>query len=57
MELIEQLCETGMNSRSIATFLGVSTQILYRQRIQFGMDNSFTEIANEELDTQIQPQI
>ena len=53
-ELIEQLRETGMNWRSIATCLGVSEQTLYRRRVQFGIDNSFTEIADEELDRQIQ---
>lgn len=53
-ELIEQLRETGMNWRSIATCLGVSEQTLYRRRVQFGIDNSFTEIADDELDRQIQ---
>ena len=46
-EMIEQLRETGMNWRSIATCLGISEQTLYRQ-------NNFTDITDEELDRQIQ---
>jgi len=33
-EMIEQLRETGMNWRSIATCLGISDQTLYRRRIE-----------------------
>ena len=50
---IEQLRETGMNWRSIAVCLGVSEQTLYRRRIQYGIDNNFTDITEEELDDQI----
>ena len=53
-EMIEQLGETGMNWTSIATCLGISDQTLYRRRIEFGVENNFTEITNEELDRQIQ---
>ena len=53
-EMIEQLRETGMNWTSIATCLGISDQTLYRRRIEFGVENNFTEITNEELDRQIQ---
>ena len=53
-EMIEQLGETGMNCTSMATCLGISDQTLYRRRIEFGVENNFTEITNEELDRQIQ---
>ena len=53
-EMIVQLRETGMNWRSIATCLGISDQTLYRRRIEFGVENNFTEITDEELDRQIQ---
>ena len=53
-EMIEQLRETGMNWRSIATCLGISDQTFYRRRIEFGVENNFTEITDEELDRQIQ---
>ena len=53
-DLIEELRETGMNWRSIATCLGVSDQTLYRRRIEFGIEDSFTEISEDELDKQIQ---
>ena len=42
-----------MNSRSIVTSLGVYANTL-QTKVQFRMDNSFTEIPDEELDTQIQ---
>ena len=53
-EMIEQLRETGMNWTSIATCLGISDQTLYRRRIEFEVENTFTEITDEELDRQIQ---
>jgi len=53
-EMIEQLCETGMSWRSIATCLGISDQTLYRQRIEFGVENNFTDITDKELERQIQ---
>ena len=53
-EMIEQLCETGMNWRSIATCLGISDQTLYRRRIEFGVENNFRDITDEELDRQIE---
>ena len=52
-ELIEQLRETGMNWKSISVCLGVSDQTLYRRRIEFGVENSLTEISDEELDGQV----
>lgn len=53
-EMIEQLRGTGMNRRSIAKCLGISDQTLYRRRIEFQVENSFREITDEELHTQIQ---
>ena len=44
-EMIEQLRETGMNWRSIATCLGISKQTLYRHKIKFGVENNFTGIT------------
>ena len=53
--MFEQLRETGMNWRSIATSLGISDQTLYRRRIEFGLENNFTEKkTDKELDKQIQ---
>ena len=49
-EQIEQLRETGMNWRSIAACLVVSDRTLYRRRIEFGVEDSFTEMTDEELD-------
>jgi len=51
-EMIEQLRETRMNWRSTPTCLGISDQTLYRRRIEFGVENNFTEITAEELDMQ-----
>ena len=51
---IEELRETGMNWKSIATCLGVSDKTLYRRRLEFGVEDSFTEITDEELDKEIQ---
>jgi len=53
-EMIEQLCETEMNWRSIATCLGIPDQTIYSRRIEFGLENNFTEITDKELDRQIQ---
>ena len=53
-EMIEQLHETGMNWRSMATCLRISGQTLYRRRIELGVENSFTDITDEDLDTYIQ---
>ena len=53
-EMIVQLRETGMNWRNIATRLGISEQTLYRHEIEFGVENNFTDITDEELDRQIQ---
>ena len=50
---IEQLRETGMNWWSIAVWLGVSDQTLYRRRVHYGIDNNFTGITEEELDDHI----
>ena len=52
--MIEQLRETGMNWRSIATCLGISDQTQYRRRIEFGVEDNFTDITDEELDRQIE---
>ena len=43
--MIEQLRDTGMNWRSIAKCLGISEQTLYRHRIEFGVENNFTDIT------------
>ena len=53
-DLIEQLRETGMNWQSIATCFGVSDQTIYIRRIEFGIEDSFTEISEGELDKKIQ---
>ena len=48
------LTETGMNWTSIATCLGISVQTLYRRRMEFGVENNFTGITDEELDIEVQ---
>lgn len=52
-ELIEQLRETGMNWKSIARFLGVSERTLHRRRIEYGIEDSYTDITDNDLDNQI----
>ena len=52
-EQIEQLRETGMNWRSIATFFGISDSTLFRRRIELGVEDQKTDITNDELDHQI----
>ena len=51
---IESLRETGMNWKTIAEFLGVSDRTLHRRRIEYGIESSFTEISERDLDDQIQ---
>lgn len=43
-----------MNWKTIAAFLGVSEQTLYRRRIEYGICSSFTEITNDDLDSHIE---
>lgn len=50
---IEALRETGMNWKSISEFLGVSERTLQRRRIEYGIEPSFNEISNVDLDNQI----
>lgn len=50
---IEQLRDTGMNWNSIASFLGVSERTLHRRRVEYGIEASFTDITDNELDNQI----
>ena len=52
-EQIEQLRETGMNWRSIATFFGISDSTLFRKRLELGVEDQRTDITNDELDNQI----
>ena len=52
-EQIEQLRETGMNWRSIATFFGISDSTLFRKRLKLGVEDQRTDITNDELDNQI----
>ena len=43
-----------MNWKSIAEFLGVSARTLSRKRIEFGIEASFSEITDSDLDKQVQ---
>ena len=43
-----------MNWKSIAEFLGVSARTLSRRRIEFGIEDSFSEITNSDIDKQVQ---
>ena len=42
-EQIEQLRETGMAWKDIALCLGVHPRTVYRRRMEFGLEDSFTE--------------
>lgn len=53
-EQIEQLRETGLNWKNISEFLGVSERTLSRRRTEFGIEDSFTEITDSDLDKQVQ---
>ena len=44
-EMVEQLRETRMNWKTIATCLGISEQTLNRHGIAFGAENNFTNIT------------
>ena len=48
---MRQLRETGMNWTSIARCLGISVQTLYRRRMEFGVEDNFTEIVMESIVT------
>lgn len=51
---IEQLQDTGMTWKAIATCLGVSERTLYRRRAQLGMDmNKFSNITDVVLEGEI----
>ena len=50
---IEQLRDTGMNWKSIADFVGVSERTLHRRRVDYGIEASFTDITEGDLDYQI----
>lgn len=50
---IEQLRDTGMKWEAIAKFLGISERTLQRRRIEFGIDPTFSEISDTDLDRQI----
>ena len=51
---VEQLRETGMNWKSVAEFLCVSERTLHRRRIEFGIESTFSEISDSDLDQNIQ---
>ena len=53
-EQVEQLRETGMNWKTIAEFLRVSERTLHRRRIEFGIESSFSNISDGDLDQHIQ---
>ena len=53
-EQIEQLRETGMAWKDIASCLGVHPRTVYRRRMEFGLEDSFTEISDDALDGEIQ---
>lgn len=53
-EQVEQLRDTGMNWKTIAEFLRVSERTLHRRRIEFGIESSFSNISDGDLDQNIQ---
>ena len=52
-ERIETLRNTGMQWKAIARCLGVSSKTLYRRRLEYGLQDSFSDITNEELEWNI----
>ena len=51
---VEQLRETGMSWKSIAEFLCVSERTLHRRRMEYGIESTFSEISDSDLDQNIQ---
>ena len=52
-ELIEQLRDTGMNWKNIAHILGVSERTLLRRREEYGIEQSFSDISDVNLDEEV----
>ena len=52
-EHIETLRNTGIQWTAIARCLGVSSKTLYRRRLEYGLQDSFSDITNEELEWNI----
>ena len=52
-EHIETLRNTGKPWTAIARCLGVSSKTLYRRRLEYGLQDSFSDITNEELEWNI----
>ena len=52
-EHIEVLRNTGMQWTAIAQCLGLSSRTLYRRRLEYGFEDSFTHITDEELELNI----
>ena len=50
---MEQLRETGINWKSFAEFLGVSERTLHRRRIESGIESTFSEISDIDVDQNI----
>ena len=50
---IKVLRNTGMQWTTIAQCLGVSPKTLYRKRLEYGFEDSFTDISDEELECNI----
>ena len=50
---IETLRNTGVQWTAIARCLGVSAKTLYRRRLEYGLQDSFSDITNEELEWNI----
>jgi hypothetical protein len=42
-----------MNWQTIANFLGVSERTLHRRRVEYGMESTFSEISDTDLDEQV----
>ena len=52
-EQIEQLRDTGMNWKNIANFLSVSERTLLRRREEYGIEQSFSDISDANLDEEV----
>ena len=52
-EQIEQLRDTGMNWKNVANYLGISERTLLRRREEYGIEQSFSDISDANLDEEV----
>ena len=52
-QIEQSVRETGINWKAIAELLGVSERTLHKSRIEYGIESSFTEISDSDLDNEM----